>query len=43
MLVLDDYGFTTCQGAYEAVREFMVGKPEHVLHLPRGQGLIFKQ
>jgi hypothetical protein len=42
VLVLDDYGFTTCPGAYEAVREFMAGKPEHVLHLPTGQGLIFK-
>ena len=40
VIVLDDYGFTSCPGATRAVEEFMTGKPEHVLHLPTGQGVI---
>jgi O-methyltransferase len=40
VIVLDDYGFTTCPGACKAVQEFMADKPEYVLHLPTGQGLI---
>jgi len=40
VVVLDDYGFTTCPGAHRAVREFMAGRPEHVVHLPTGQGIV---
>jgi hypothetical protein len=42
MIVCDDYGFTSCPGAYRAMREFMEDKPERVIHLPTGQGLIIK-
>jgi len=42
MLVCDDYGFTTCPGATEAVQQFFADKPEHVIHLPTGQGLVIK-
>jgi O-methyltransferase len=42
VIVLDDYGFTSCPGAFSAVEEFMKDKREHVLHLPTGQGIIIK-
>lgn len=42
VLVFDDYGVTTCPGAYKAVNEFMQDKPEYVLHLPSAQGIIIK-
>lgn len=43
VIVIDDYGFTTCPGAHQAVKEYMEDKPEYVLHLPTGQGIIIKQ
>lgn len=43
VIVLDDYGFTTCPGAHSATTEFMNDKPEHVIHLPTGQGVLIKQ
>jgi O-methyltransferase len=43
MLVCDDYGFTTCPGATRAVDEFMADRPEPVIHLPTGQGLVIKR
>jgi hypothetical protein len=43
MLVCDDYGFTTCPGATRAVDEFMSGRPEPIIHLPTGQGLVIKR
>ena len=42
VIVLDDYGFTTCPGAYKATNKFMSDKPEYVLHLPTGQGVIIR-
>ncbi len=42
VIVLDDYGFTTCPGAYKAATDFMNNKPESIIHLPTGQGLIIK-
>jgi hypothetical protein len=43
IIVCDDYGFTTCPGATRAMREFMSDKPEHIVHLPTGQGAIFRR
>lgn len=43
ILLCDDYGFSTCPGATRAVDEFFKGKPEPLLHLPTGQGLVFKR
>jgi len=43
IIVLDDYGFSTCPGARQAVDEFFGSKKEPVLELPTGQGLVFKQ
>jgi hypothetical protein len=43
IIVCDDYGFTPCGGAKEAVDEFMAGRPENVVHSPTGQGIVIKQ
>jgi len=42
MIVCDDYGFSTCPGATQAIDEFMSDKPEIVLNVPTGQGVIVK-
>lgn len=42
MLVCDDYGFTNCPGAMKAMDEFFADKPEHIISLPTGQGLVIK-
>ncbi len=42
VIVLDDYGFTTCPGAYKATTDYMHDKPENIIHLPTGQGIIIK-
>ncbi|HLF94640.1 MAG TPA: TylF/MycF/NovP-related O-methyltransferase [Planctomycetota bacterium] len=43
VLLLDDYGFRICPGAREAIDDFFRGKPEPVLELPTGQGLVIKE
>lgn len=43
IIVLDDYGFTNCEGAYKAVHEYMQDKPEPVVHCPTGQGIVIKR
>lgn len=43
VLVCDDYGFTTCPEATEAVDEFMAARPKPVLHCPPGQGIVVKR
>jgi hypothetical protein len=43
ILVFDDYGFETCPGARRAIDEFFADKPEPVLHLPTGQGVVIRQ
>jgi hypothetical protein len=43
ILLCDDYGFLTCPGATRAMDEVMAAKPERIIHLPTGQGLIIKQ
>jgi len=43
VIVMDDYGFLTCPGATKAANEFMADKPEYILHLPTGQGIIIRQ
>lgn len=42
IMLFDDYGLETCPGARRAVDEFFADRPEHVLHVPTGQGLVFK-
>jgi O-methyltransferase len=45
MMVLDDYGFTTCPGARQAVDEFMSlhGNDYYFFHIETGQGLLIKR
>lgn len=43
VIVLDDYGFTNCEGAYRAVEEYMRSRPEPIIHCPTGQAIIFKR
>ena len=43
MIVCDDYGSEACPGAFRAMNEWMADKPEHVIHLTTGQGLIIKR
>lgn len=42
ILLCDDYGFATCPGARQAVDELMASRPEPVIHLPTGQGLVIR-
>jgi O-methyltransferase len=43
VIVCDDYGFETCPGAHSSMNEFMNDKPEGIIHLTTGQGIIIKQ
>lgn len=43
VIVMDDYGFENCPGAHRAANEFMADKPEHIIHLPTGQGIIIRR
>jgi O-methyltransferase len=42
ILVCDDYGFTTCPGATQAVDEYLADKPERMIALPAGGGFLIK-
>jgi len=43
VLLCDDYGFETCPGARKAMDDFFGGLNLSVIHLPTGQGVVFKQ
>lgn len=43
VIVLDDYGFSNCPGAFDAANHFMQDKPEAIIHLTTGQGVIVKR
>jgi hypothetical protein len=42
IIILDDHGYDTCPGARKAALEYMADKPEPVLDLSTGQGMITK-
>lgn len=42
IIVLDDYGFENCPGAFQAAERFMALKYESIIHLPTGQGVIIR-
>lgn len=42
VMIFDDYGMTSCPGAYKAIEEYMRHRKEHVLHLPTAQGVVIK-
>lgn len=43
VMVCDDYGSAYCPGAKRAFDEFFADKPERVIALPTGQGVVIKQ
>lgn len=43
LLVLDDYGSRLCPGARAAADEFFASRPEAVVDVPTGQGLVIKR
>ena len=43
ILLIDDYGFSTCPGARKAVDEFFADKEEPVIDVPTGQCFIVKR
>lgn len=42
VIVIDDYGFTSCPGATRAADEFLAGRPEQMLRLSGGGGFLVK-
>jgi O-methyltransferase len=42
IIVLDDYGFTTCPGARHAIDSYMKDKPEPIIALPTGSAFIVR-
>jgi O-methyltransferase len=42
ILFFDDYGFESCRGARQAVREFLSGRPEPIIELATGQSLLVR-
>ena len=43
VMLLDDYGFSTCPGAKLAADEFLTGRQEKVVMLPSGQAFIVRR
>jgi len=45
VIILDDYGFSTCPGAFKATKDYIVKKniSEQVILLTTGQGIIIKE
>lgn len=43
LVVLDDYGFTSCPGARAAVDEFLADRPERLVRLTTGQAMVQKR
>ena len=43
IIVCDDYGQESCPGANKALNDFMLDKPENIIHLTTGQGVVIKQ
>ena len=42
IILCDDYGFSTCPGAKQAVDEFLAGKPEKIIWLSGSSAFIVK-
>jgi len=43
IILCDDYGFVSCPGAKSAMDQFFAEKPEPVISLTTGQGLVIKR
>jgi O-methyltransferase len=42
IILCDDYGFSTCRGATEAIDDYLRDKPEKMLALPDGGGFLIR-
>ncbi|VAW44891.1 SAM-dependent methyltransferase [hydrothermal vent metagenome] len=42
IIVMDDYGFLNCPGAFKAANDFIYNKPEQIIQLSTGQGIIIR-
>ena len=42
LAICDDYGFLSCPGARRAMDEFAESQGKSVVHLPTGQGILFR-
>lgn len=42
VVLCDDYGFTSCPGATQAIDEYLADKPEKMLALPQGGGFLIR-
>jgi O-methyltransferase len=43
VIICDDYGFSSCPGAKQAMEEFFADKKETLFYIPTGQAMIIKQ
>jgi O-methyltransferase len=43
LMLMDDYGFTSCPGAKRAADEFFAHRPESIVMLPTGQSFVIKK
>ncbi|MCU7936929.1 MAG: TylF/MycF family methyltransferase [Candidatus Thiodiazotropha sp. (ex Dulcina madagascariensis)] len=43
VIIMDDYGYKTCPGAYRAANDYVKSIDENIIHLPTGQGLIIRR
>jgi O-methyltransferase len=43
LILMDDYGFTSCPGAKQAADEFFTCMPESIVMLPTGQAFVIKR
>ena len=43
VIVMDDYGYYTCPGAYRAANEYAASVGEKIIHLTTGQGIIIRR
>ena len=42
IVLIEDYGLHTCAGAKSAADEFFANGRNRIIHLPTGQGVVFK-
>lgn len=42
IVLVEDYGLITCAGVKKATDEFFADKPCGVIHIPTGQGIVYK-
>lgn len=42
VMLFDDYGYETCPGAKKAIDDYFSDKPDPLLHLPTGQGMVIR-